>query len=496
MSKFTKKPDQLHGLPKMESPRRLFLLFFLPVALLIMAGVWFVGHDRIHSEMELIRTSEISAVVMGVRSLDNDLAIPLRQLHSLVDAVAVRHTLHGGDEQAMQAAFSSLIGYTGLYDKIRWVDENGQERIRVNSVMGRPEAVPPENLQNIAGTYFITKAIKLKPGQIYISPLDLNVEHGKVSVPYKPVLRLATLVQNSDGRPHGVLIMNVNAQKILTAFSDSLIEARDHAMLLNSEGYWLKSPDSADEWGFMFQRKETLGSRYPEAWKAISAIPSGEAETADGRWTWSTVYPLKVRDNRNVSEIPHWLVVSHLPRSELDLIGANVWPQVGGIAVVLILLFGGVIAWLTRALSERTQARVEAIRAYAEAAAEHRLNESLERFRHIVEADVNGVMAIDSEGHIVLTNPSLEAMFGYEPEELLGKPMDILLPEASRALHAKYRTDFMQAPVARPMGAERELTGRHKDGSEFPVEISLSPFTEHGDQFVDAVVVDLSGRSR
>jgi len=484
-------------LAKGESPLRLFLLLFLPVVVLIVGGAWYVGHDRIRSELDLIRTDEIGTVIMGVRRLDDELALPLRQLRALVDVTAVRQALQGGAAtQGMQAVFSDLIANTGLYDKIRWVDETGQERARVNDVQGRPEVVATEALQSIASSYYFVNAMKLKPGQVYISPLDLNVEQGKVSVPHKPMLRLATPVRDGSGHARGVLILNVSARQLLDAFTESLVEARDHAMLLNSEGYWLKSPDSTDEWGFMFQRKQTLGSRDPEAWKAISGIPSGQVETATGLWIWSTVYPLKVTDKRDVADLPHWLVVSHLPKGQLDLIGASVWPQVGGIALILLLLFGGIAAWLTRALAGRTQARVEAARAHAEAAAAHRLNESLERFHLIVEANVNGVLAVDSQGHIVLANPALERMFGYAPKELLGKPMDILLPEANRARHAEYRADFMKAPSARPMGAGRELTGRHKDGSVFPVEISLSPFTENGEQFADAIVVDLSGRSR
>jgi PAS domain S-box-containing protein len=481
---------------RVESTSRLFPLLFLPIALLIVGGAWYVGHDRIRSEMDQVRTSEIGTVIMGVRRLDDELALPLRQLRVLAATPELRQTLESGAEsQGLQARFSDLIATTGIYNQIRWVDENGMERVRVNNVQNHPEVVAPEALQNVASRYYFSKSIQLKPGQVFISPLDLNIEHGEVSKPYQPVLRLATPVQDRQGHARGVLILNVLGNQLLDAFTTSLVEARDHAMLLNKDGYWLRGPDSKDDWGFMFQRKEdTLGSRYPEAWKAISDIPSGEVENADGMWTWSTVYPLKVSDNRDVTDLPHWLVVSHLPKSQLDLIGANIWPQVISSATLLIVLFGAITAWLTRALTGRTQARVEAAKALAEAAAERRLNESLERFHLIVEANVNGVMAIDSQGHIVLANPSLESMFGYSPKELLGKPMDILLPENKRDGHAKLRGAYLKSPVARPMGAGRQLTGRRKDGSEFPVEISLSPFTEHGEQFVDAIVVDLSAR--
>jgi hypothetical protein len=91
------------------------------------------------------------------------------------------------------------------------------------------------------------------------------------------------------------LVLNVAARGILDAFTDSLMEARDHAhAMLNSEGYWLVHPDSADEWGFMLDRKETLAGAMLLPGRRFPAIPSGQEELADGIWTWSTVYPLKV----------------------------------------------------------------------------------------------------------------------------------------------------------------------------------------------------------
>jgi PAS domain S-box-containing protein len=482
-------------LSKGESPLKLFLTLFLPVAALIAAGGWYVGQDRIRGEMDLIRKGEIGYVILGVRRLDDELAMPLRQLRALHRSSAVRQAVEGGKSEAMAAVFADLIGYTNLYDKIRWVDETGHERVRVNRVESGPngvtiQVVDDEALQDVSSAYYFVNAMRLSPGQAYISPMDLNTEQGKVEQPAKPMLRLVAPLQNAAGQPRGVLILNVATRQMLEAFTASLVEARDHAMLVNSDGYWLKSPNQADEWGFMFQRKETLATRNPEAWRQITATPSGQVATADGLWTWSTVYPLK--EEGKIADIPRWLVVSHLPQRELNLIGAAVWPQVLGSALGLLFLFGALSAWLTRALAERTQAQVTAAREHTRMLAAQRLNESLERFHLIVEANVNGILAVNSSGIIVLANPALERMFGYERGELQGQPMEALLPESSRAAHTQFRDGYMQAPEARPMGAGRRLTGRRKDGGEFPVEISLSPFTEHGEQFVDAVVVDLS----
>lgn len=482
-------------LSKGESPLTLFLMLFLPVAALIAAGGWYVGQDRIRGEMDLIRKGEIGYVILGVGRLDDELAMPLRQLRSLHRSPAVREAVEGGKSEAMAEVFADLIGYTNLYDKIRWVDETGHEQVRVNRVESGPDAVTiqvvdDEALQDVSSAYYFVNAMRLPPGQVYISPMDLNTEKGKVEQPAKPMLRLVTPLRNAAGEPRGVLILNVAARQMLEAFTASLVAARDHAMLLNSEGYWLRSPNPADEWGFMFQRKESLATRNPEAWKQINHIPSGQIEDADGLWTWSTVFPLKAADK--VADIPRWLVVSHLPQRELNLISAAVWPQVLGSALGLMFLFGALCAWLTRALAERTQAQVTAARDHAQMLAAQRLNESLERFHLIVEANVNGILAVNASGVIVLANPALERMFGYQRGELQGQAMEVLLPESNRAAHTGFRDGYMQAPEARPMGAGRRLTGRRKDGGEFPVEISLSPFTEHGEQFVDAVVVDLS----
>lgn len=481
--------------PRTAFPIRLFLLFFLPLVLLVMACAWYVGHDRIKGELGLIQADEINNIVLGVRRLDSELQEPLQHLLKIANESALNQAINSPGHSAtaqLDTVLMNLISYNPEYDQIRWIDETGIERVRVNNVDGRPVRVAKEHLQDKSTRYYFKNSMQLRQGEIYISPLDLNVEDGKVEIPYKPMLRLATQVRSVDGRPRGILIINVAARHLLADFTESMGNKRDHAMLLNKEGYWLSAPKAEDEWGFMFNRYITLGQRYPDAWKIISSRPTDQVELADGLWTWSSIYPLKVADDSRIKDIPEWLVVSHLPASQLAMIRSNVWKPVITVSSIVIAVFGILSALLALAINGRQQAKISAAKAQTEAEAAKALSKEQERYRMVVKANVNGLLVVDAEGRIVLTNPALDKMFGYNPDELLGKPLEILVPEAVHVDHKTLRTNFMSKPTARPMGTGRVLTGRRKGGEHFPLEVSLSPFKEGNRQYVGAVVCDIS----
>jgi len=117
-----------------------------------------------------------------------------------------------------------------------------------------------------------------------------------------------------------------------------------------------------------------------------------------------------------------------------------------------------------------------------------------DKFRLAVEAAPSGIVLVDREGKIVLVNSHVEKLFGYRRHELIGKVVDILVPERFASQHPAHRAKFLAAPAARAMGAGRELFARRKDGSEFPVEIGLNPIQTADGMLVLAAVVDISAR--
>ena len=118
------------------------------------------------------------------------------------------------------------------------------------------------------------------------------------------------------------------------------------------------------------------------------------------------------------------------------------------------------------------------------------------RFRAAVESAPNGMVMVDRVGKIILVNREIERLFGYGREELLGQPIERLVPQRFRERHPGYRTDFFAHPQTRSMGAGRDLFGVRKDGVEFAVEIGLNPIETEEDLFVLASVVDISARKR
>jgi two-component system, sensor histidine kinase len=124
------------------------------------------------------------------------------------------------------------------------------------------------------------------------------------------------------------------------------------------------------------------------------------------------------------------------------------------------------------------------------------VREAEDRARALMNSAPDAIVVTGRDGTIVLVNNRTETLLGYSREELLGKPVEVLLPERLRGKHTGHRANYLRAPVLRPMGANLELVARRRDGTELPVEISLSPVPTSGGLEIACAIRDISDRRR
>ncbi len=171
----------------------------------------------------------------------------------------------------IQREYLIMVKSKLIYDQIRFIDMSGTEQVRINFNNGKPAAVPSALLQEKQQRYYFKQAIGLQRGEVYLSLLDLNMEHGKIETPAKPMLRFATPCFDRQGNKLGIVVINYLAENLLLRLKAIGTNQLSHSFLLDPNGYWLLGPDENVEWGFMYEdrKDKTFGNMYPIAWNAL-----------------------------------------------------------------------------------------------------------------------------------------------------------------------------------------------------------------------------------
>ena len=475
-----------------------FWIVFLPAAAVLMLGAWFLGRSSYQNTLQPLLTQEQQFAVLASQRLKGDLEIPLQHMESLVQEAPVQAVYQGsekGDVRAMSAAFMSLLIRNTGYSSVSWTDSNGSERVRIerDRTSGQPVRRQGQAYQH--NEALLKQAQQTPESQTYVSALELLVDQGQLVRPYFPVLRLVRKVSSPSGEARGYLILELAASHNLSSMVVSAAPIASHIMLLNSRGQWLLSSEAGKAWRHVLGKTESFGQRHPEVWDSIQAQSEGQSVQGNQVWTWSTV-ALEQEFSGRVRAQESWKFVSQLPSEVINQAQMRSWlPVVLG--TVLLLMACGVGGYqLARVTVMRNTERQAKLRAQEEARSTRALVQAQQNFRTVFDANTSGLLVVDDEGRIVMANPELGRIFGYESNELVGQALDVLLPVNLHARHKALVAAYLDHSDTRKTGQGRRFSGMKKDGSAVMVEIGLSHFQEDDREFALANVTDVTGLMR
>ncbi len=200
------------------------------------------------------------------------------------------------------------------YDQIRFLDATGMEQIRINYKEQKPYLVDDSGLQNKAERYYFKKAINLPQDTIYQSPLDLNIEHGVIEIPYKPMIRFSTPIYTPDHTKRGLLVLNYLAGNMLQSIKQSPKHFSETLFLLDHNAYYLSGARDDELWGFMFNDKTdaTFAKAHPDIWAQMQHAPSGTLENTHAIFIYTTI--TLPHSERIVSESNRWYFVAQIEK--------------------------------------------------------------------------------------------------------------------------------------------------------------------------------------
>lgn len=427
-------PNSVSSLPKatIGDIFRKFLLVFPTGFILLFVLCYSIANVEFIKVSSVIAQEELSTIKLLKLVICHDLETLASDIHLLANSESLERYFEDGSTDnfaRLTERFKEFTRDKKIYSQVRYLNKSGHEVVRIN--MGRmiPEEVPKSELQDKSHRYYVRHTMSYDWGQVFVSPLDLNVENGEVTRPFNPVMRIGSPVVARKGDKRGMVLLNLDAERILDRYSQAFPD-RDEARFsfLNSEGYWLRSGNPEDEWGFMFGNNITLASRLPKLWEKVKNEEIGQIRLKSGLYTYITVYAEdEVERSANLTADPKyhheddhmhyhehdrivWHLIIHIPKEELTFLYflGNHSHLFWVIPFLFIALVAGTLHFsISRANRENNLRNLRMLSAG-------------------LEQSPTSVVITDTEGRIEYVNPKFVEMSGYDRNMVVGENPRIL----------------------------------------------------------------------
>ncbi len=239
----------------------------------------------------------------------------------------------------LQTDFYSFAKAHPNYDQIRYINDSGDEIIRINNRHGAPLLVSTKMLQNKKHRPYFHQTMQLPSHHIYISSLEANVEFDKIDIPIIPVMRVAAPV-NFNNQTQGIVVINYNMAPLIKRIKSILVDKHIQTMLINRRGYFIIGPHASSEWGHIFKERkdQTLAKLYPKTWKQMAKQSNRKIISKNGIFL---VRDLSVSIEKHISNVfskgINLKLISFIPNKTLQP-GANYYFAIILITFILIAL--------------------------------------------------------------------------------------------------------------------------------------------------------------
>ncbi|MGB4361304.1 MAG: ATP-binding protein, partial [Rhodoferax sp.] len=436
----------------------------IPTALAGAIGVY-LSLQALKTETLRNLNQEVTVRSQGIGRFFDQLSAELLYLanaRGLVDVVAAKHANNAWLLQTAvtrlerdYAALASL--YPHIY-QIRLIAADGQEWVRVDRKPDGVQVVPRNKLQSKGDRYYFRDAMAVKPGQIYVSPLDLNVEFGKVEKPERPVIRVATPVAGPGGGKAGVLIINLHADVLLEQVQQMATARQGTAYLFDAQKHYVSRSSSGATGAFSMEPMENLKQIFPKsivdmltdngpspnvdggwivAHASIDYAPHALAENSQGKWRIALAFPEKglffavfslyslyavLFVAMVVTALSGYALSRRLLRPLEDLSNETEAIASGDFSRRVNVMGNDEIAALGNkfnSMAGRLQASSETIQAHRDRLEEEvrartrELEQERSSLEAVIEHTADGILAIDRDGVIQLLNPAATRLFNH-----------------------------------------------------------------------------------
>lgn len=469
--------------PETTSVFRRFLFYFVPLFFaitLLFAGLLVADYLRIASLINANEQLQVNTIrktlVRDLEDIGPDLRILIQSehLHEYLASPSVESKLR------LEHTFGLIAEHKQRYDQIRFIDSEGQERVRVDYINGKAVGVQEDQLQDKSDRYYFRESSTLEQGDVFVSPLDLNIEHGQVEVPHKPVMRFATPVFDSTGHRRGIVILNYLAERMLRHFDEMLDGTWGHIEFLNQDGYWIRSHIKTRNWGFMLGQEQRFLDAHGDLWHTIAERDKGRVDDQRALYNFATVRPLatvresirfvpELGDVSQQTEYWQWKIVSDVPREVLTErllenlvnISGPVW-----ILLVIVLVVGSWRFAVNQVMRRRLQTESDL-------------------HAKVFSWTTEGVTITDSQGTILDVNSAFSRITGYSRDEVLGKNPRIL----SSGQHDKHFYTCMWTDIISHGFWEGEIYNRRKDGTLYCEWLRIATAFDHNKRVLNYIAV-------